>query len=241
MNWTRTVLAGALLVLLAAGPALAQQASPSQGQMGSQSGQTDQMQPGQAGQTQPGQSGQMQQPGQTGQSGQSGQQQAGQTDSQGRIALGEVEQVQAKITAINKHDRTVTLQANDGRTMTIKADRKAARFEELKVGDTIRAQVFQALLIGAGPQGQSQPDVSTVQITAPGGREPAELTMASINMQATVESVDTDKRTVTLKTPEGATMTMKIGQQVDMNQIKTGQTIHARYIMGVAVELEKQS
>lgn len=230
------IAAGLLLLIGAAELGRAQQQQSGQQSQMDQQSQMGQQQPGQQSGQQPGQqSGQ--QPGQ--------QQQMGQSTSgaggQQAIALGEVVPLEGKITKIDKQQRAVTLQGPRGHTVTVKADPKARGFEQLKVGDEVRGQYFQGVIVGAAA-GQSEPGVGIENVTVQSrsGQSPSELQMRTVTMQAKVDSVDPAKRTVTLTGPEGRSQTFKLDQNVQLDQIKPGQTINARYIEGVAVELEKK-
>lgn len=156
------------------------------------------------------------------------------------VALGDTEELEAKIVEIDKHDRTVTLQGPEGKTITVKADSKVANFSELKVGDKIKARFFRGVIFSVGAREAATPGFETITVQAPAGKEPGELKVAQITTQATVESVDAAKHTVTLKGSEGISRTFNVGENVDLSKLKAGDTITASYILGIALRLEKE-
>ncbi|MBA4418672.1 MAG: hypothetical protein C0392_12305 [Syntrophus sp. (in: bacteria)] len=61
-----------------------------------------------------------------------------------------------------------------------------------------------------------------------------------VAMEATVEAVDSNKRTLTLKGPEGNTRTFKVGKEIkNFDQIKAGDKVKAEYFESIAVFVRK--
>jgi hypothetical protein len=72
--------------------------------------------------------------------------------------------------------------------------------------------------------------------TKPITRHEAELT----TITATVESVDLERREVTLKGPQGTKVTLEAGKSVKrLNEVKPGDTVQATYYQSVAAELRQ--
>ena len=63
---------------------------------------------------------------------------------------------------------------------------------------------------------------------------------ATVHASFSVEAVDVEKRHITLKGPRGNTAVYEVGDQVErLSEIKPGDTIHAEYTVGAAVELRE--
>jgi len=61
---------------------------------------------------------------------------------------------------------------------------------------------------------------------------------SSIN--ATVEAIDYDKRTVDLKGPKGNVVTLKVGPEAkNFNQVKVGDRVTAKYLESTAIQVRK--
>jgi Cu/Ag efflux protein CusF len=72
--------------------------------------------------------------------------------------------------------------------------------------------------------------------TAPGKVAGAATTVVT----AMVTAVDPAQRTVTLQSASGKTRTIEVGDQVhNFDQIKVGDTVHAKYTQALALELKK--
>jgi hypothetical protein len=66
------------------------------------------------------------------------------------------------------------------------------------------------------------------------------VVVASSSITATVEAIDYDKRTVTLKGPKGNLVTLKVGPEAkNFNQVKTGDRVRARYYDATAIYVRK--
>ncbi len=95
------------------------------------------------------------------------------------------------------------------------------------------------IVIGLGPlaaQAQSAPSTHSAVGTAPGKVAGA----ATTEVTAKVIAVDPAQRTVTLMAANGNTRTIEVGDEVrNFDQIKVGDTVHAKYTQALALELKK--
>jgi len=70
--------------------------------------------------------------------------------------------------------------------------------------------------------------------------KPGAVVADVVAVEATVEAVDYQKRTVTLKGPEGKTKTLTVGKEVkNFDQIKKGDKVKAEFIEEVALFVRK--
>jgi len=109
----------------------------------------------------------------------------------------------------------------------------------MKVITTITARLIATLLIGAAPfaaLAQSTPNTQAGVATAPGKVAGAATTAVT----AKVVAVDPTQRTVTLQCASGKTRTIEVGDEVrNFDQIKVGDTVHAKYTRALSLELKK--
>ena len=70
--------------------------------------------------------------------------------------------------------------------------------------------------------------------------EPGAVAVMAVTATATVQSVDSAKRTVTLKMPNGKVKTLKAGKEMkNFDQIKAGDKVKMTYVEELAVALSK--
>jgi Cu/Ag efflux protein CusF len=145
--------------------------------------------------------------------------------------------IQAKIVAIDTASRTVTLHGPNGRTAMILVSDQVPGFDKLKVGDNVDAEYKNALLVtaekvkGADKGIRERVDTQVYQ-PASGGYQTAK----QIEVLATVQKIDRKKRTVTLR---GAyqTQTLDVGPDIDLKDLKVGDTVHAVFVSAAAVKI----
>ena len=106
----------------------------------------------------------------------------------------------------------------------------------MKLSTTTGALLLALGLIPLAALAQSAPNAQTGVVT--GQRSVAGV--ATGELTANVIAVDPAQRTVTLQGASGQTRTIEVGDQVrNFDQIKVGDTVHAKYTHALALELKK--
>ena len=147
-------------------------------------------------------------------------------------AGGVVEQsftVGAKVTAIDKSARKITLAGDDGSKGTITAPAEMRNFDQLKVGDRVKATINERLVIFVRSSGED-PSLthSAALAAAPKGAKPGALSAESYELVATVKSIDTTTRQATLAFVDGTTETVTARPDVDLTKYKVGDSVVIR-------------
>ena len=144
----------------------------------------------------------------------------------------------ATITAIDQTTRSVTLRAANGDEDTFTVGPDVTRFNQLKVGDTIRATYYESLVLrlrkptdtsapsGAMVGGARLPDT-------PGGAIGAQQTIT-----VTVKAVDMNEPSITVVTPDGRTMKRKVGDKKNLEGVNPGDRIDVTYTQALIVNAE---
>jgi hypothetical protein len=106
----------------------------------------------------------------------------------------------------------------------------------MKLHTTFGALLLALGLLPLAAQAQSTPQTQGEVATGPGKVAGA----ATTQITAKVTAVDPAKRTITLQGASGKTRTIEVGDQVsNFDQIKVGDTVHAKYTQALALELKK--
>ncbi|EIF33394.1 hypothetical protein BCh11DRAFT_01160 [Burkholderia sp. Ch1-1] len=160
--------------------------------------------------------------------------------AQGVVSAVEPVHVKAQIVGIDPGSRTLTLKGPDGNAVVVLVSQQVAGFDQLKVGDRVDVLYKNALLVKAEKVSGKDKGVRArvdTQVYAPasGGFESAR----QVEVLATVQKIDRKKRLVTLR---GAyqTQTLQVGPDVDLKDVKVGDTIHAVFVSAAAVEVTPQ-
>lgn len=149
------------------------------------------------------------------------------------------ETVSAEVVAIDKEDRILTLKGQDGLQRDVQVDERVKRFDEIKVGDTITAEYYESTAVSLRKQAPGEPSVTSTTPTvevAPLGESPAGVVADTVVVTARVEDVDVRSREVTLRGPQGNTLTLRVDDSVkNLEQVKKGDQVVVTYTQAIAV------
>lgn len=145
------------------------------------------------------------------------------------------------ITAIDAASRTVTVQRRSGRTLTYKVGPDVTRLSEFAVGDVIKIEYQQGLVLEFQPAGSKTVPVEggvtagrNERNQAPGG-----VVSAGVQGTVTVTAIDAPKRLVSFKAPGGEVYQVKAAPTIRLEKLKVGDLLLATYVETVAIRLEK--
>lgn len=147
-------------------------------------------------------------------------------------------QTTATVTAIDPATRQVTLVAPDGSQNTFEAGPKVV-LDQIKTGDKVKVTVTRELVVYMNPNDLPATTSPAAMVRATPGVQPGVLTADTVELTATVESVDLAKHEATLHISDGRTGTFKVRKDVDLTQVKAGAKVFIRIASAVAFMLEK--
>jgi hypothetical protein len=157
------------------------------------------------------------------------------------VVEAEVVKLQATVTAVDPADRAVTLRGEDGREVEVTLSDQVKNFDQIKVGDTVTATLYEATAIFVR-KAEGQPaaaEAGVVQVARPGDK-PAGISTDVTEITATVEDIDTARRIVKLKGPEGEIRVLKVGKDVkNLAAVKKGDQLVVRHTEEVAIAVTK--
>ena len=157
------------------------------------------------------------------------------------VELSEVAVMTAKVVAIDKVDRHVTLHRPDGSDITIEVDKAAQNFDQIELGDQVKVEYYQSVALYLGQPGQKPgANAGIAAARSAKGEKPVVVAVETVDIAATVQEIDREKRTVTLKGPHDKLVTIKVDKSVKgFDKLKKGDSIHARHTEAVAISVEK--
>jgi hypothetical protein len=160
----------------------------------------------------------------------------------GRAIIVDTITATATVTAVDHAKRTVTLQNPDGTTSIYKVGKDVVNFDQIKVGDRVRATLVESLAIAIRKPGEppSAGETQTVAL-APKGAKPGGIVVNTAELTAKVQALDTSKRTVTLMGPAGNKRTLKVGPDVDLSKLQVGDDVVVRFTEALALLVEAPS
>jgi hypothetical protein len=153
--------------------------------------------------------------------------------------------LQARITAINRKTRAVTLVGSSGDRATVTAG-PAVRLEKLKVGDRVNAQYYRSVAFmvkpPAGGNGTPVSDDQITQIIAQPAQAPGGIAVRLTKVSGTVVGIDLAAHRIDLVSPAGGgvyTIDVTEPSRIAMlGSLKVGDTITAAVSQALAVSIE---
>ena len=149
----------------------------------------------------------------------------------------------AKVTAVDKAARTVTLKNEDGESETIAVGPEVERFDEIEVGDTVRAKYSIGIASELRPPTDEERANPFVVMGGEGKAEKSDAPAAGaarmIRVVATVQSLDRSNNTVTLQGPNGNQVTVQVDDPALLGQARVGSSVVVTAAESVALSLEK--
>ena len=144
----------------------------------------------------------------------------------------------ATIKAIDPATRSVTLRSENGDEDTFTVSPDVTRFDQLKVGDTIKATYYESLVFEVRKPGAA---ATAPGATVAGGRlkeVPGGALGAQQTTTVTVKAVDMNVPSITVETADGRTLTRKIAEKKNLEGVKAGDRIDITYTQAVVVSAE---
>jgi hypothetical protein len=167
---------------------------------------------------------------------------AAMTSSPGKVGVAQTVEVSAKITAIDKASRTITLKGPSGDEVKMVAGPEVKNFAQLKVGDTVTAKYLESLVLElkkGGGMKVEKTETAGVAGAKPGER-PAGIGGRQVTVVGDVTKIDASTQTVTVKGPQ-RTVDLKVRDPDQFKLIAVGDQIQATYTEALAVAVTTES
>ena len=146
----------------------------------------------------------------------------------------------AVIVAIDATNRIVTLKTASGKVAEVVAGPEVKNFDQLKVGQKVKAAYSEALSLEL-KKGGGKPLAMTEKggaASAVAGAKPGAAGARQVTVLADVVKVDTKTHLVTLKGPGGNSVDLHVEDPEQLKNIKKGDQVEAVYTEAVAVTVE---
>jgi len=147
----------------------------------------------------------------------------------------------ATIVGIDVPGRILALKRRSGEVQSFKVSPEVTRLSEFAVGDVIRLEYQQGLVLEFQPEGTATVAPESGATTGRSGRDQLPAAVVNAGIQATVKvtAIDTAGRLVSFQAPGGAVYQVKAGPKVQLEKLKVGDRLLATYVENVAIRLEK--
>ncbi|MBB5443866.1 MULTISPECIES: hypothetical protein [unclassified Paraburkholderia] len=157
----------------------------------------------------------------------------------GKVTVSGTVKTTATVVGIEPATRTVLLKDPKGRVVQVVVGEEARNFDQIKVGDVVKAEYSQALTIML-KKGNAPLTANETQTLArtPAGAKPGGSASREVTIMANVIAVDHQSGMVTLKGPQGNTVDLIVQDPEQLKRIKKGDQMQAVYTEAVAISVE---
>jgi Cu/Ag efflux protein CusF len=145
------------------------------------------------------------------------------------------------VKSIDYGARTVTLENPNGTIETYRASPDMVNFNQIQVGDRVRATVAEALAISVRKAGipPNVGDAFAVSL-APKGTKPGMFVANTEEATCKIMDINRVTRTITLEGPADGPKKIDLAPGVDVSDLKKGDDVVMRYTDALALRVEKQ-
>jgi hypothetical protein len=157
------------------------------------------------------------------------------------LTEGATAELTAKIVAIDKTTRLITLQDKDGGTETIYAGPEVKRFDELKVGDTVTFRCYESVVYQIRKPGQAAtaPAASgEAKIVRGTGPRPGGTASRQETITVEVKAIDPKAPSVTVLTPDKRTVSMKVEDKKNLQGLAVGDKVEITYTEAFVISVK---
>jgi hypothetical protein len=144
----------------------------------------------------------------------------------------------ATITAIDSATRSLTLRNDKGEEDTFTAGPEVTRFNQLKVGDKIRLTYHESLVLQLRKPGATSNSTGDTLATGRTQTVPGGAVATQQTRTVTVKAVDPKVPSITVTTADGHTITRKVQDKKNIENVAVGDRIDVTYTQAVVLNAE---
>jgi hypothetical protein len=146
------------------------------------------------------------------------------------------------VKGIDLPQRLFTLDYGDGNEIVVEAAPDLAGMDKIKVGDKVSVTYLSSKAVYVTSPDEDRPPVASsrsVEVDSKDGK-PRKFQVDIIEKTSTVEAIDLEKRTATLKDHEGKVHTIQVADDVqNLENVKVGDQVVYQFTEAVAVDITK--
>lgn len=145
----------------------------------------------------------------------------------------------AVVVSIDKKKREVVLAGADKKQFTVTVGPEAVNFDKIAKGDNVSITATEELVVAVVDKSVKTESGEVVKVTPKGGK-PGGVAVKTVQVTATIVSIDMKNRTATLTFPDGTTKVTPVRNDVDLTKYKKGDKVVFKVTQMVAIDIVKK-
>jgi Cu/Ag efflux protein CusF len=154
------------------------------------------------------------------------------------VSIADVATATFTIDAIDHTTRIVTLKDKDGISHDVLCGPDVKRFDALKVGDKVTFRYHESLVSAIRKPGSAPAAAATSGVTRSEGTKPGGSISQQMSATVTIEAIDANVPSVTVKGPDGRRLSFKVEDKKNLEGYKAGDKVEITYTQALAVSVE---
>lgn len=156
------------------------------------------------------------------------------------MAVQEAEAV-VTVTKVNKDARTVTFRGPRGNLGTLDVPKESQNFDQVKVGQQYKMKYVEAVAVDIRKGGVPSAAAAQEVKLAPKGAKPGGLMVRTVQLAGVIDAVDYNERYIAIRGPKGNVMPLKVGSDINMQELAAGDRISVTHTAALALEMVAQA
>ena len=159
--------------------------------------------------------------------------------AQSKEVTSEIKTETGVVEAIEAQSRSVTIRKADGTVVTTVAGPDVKRFNEVKVGDKVKARYYENLVIRVKAPGEPAVDTDVKDAVASGQGLPGGTKARQRTLTCTITDIDMSTPTITFTSANGWKYTSKVRDKSALAKVKVGDKVDIIWTDALLVSLER--
>ena len=159
--------------------------------------------------------------------------------AQSKEVTSEIKTETGVVEAIEAQSRSVTIRKADGTVVTTVAGPDVKRFNEVKVGDRVKARYYENLVIRVKAPGEPAVDTDVKDAVASGQGLPGGTKARQRTLTCTITDIDMNTPTITFTSANGWKYTSKVRDKSALAKVKVGDKVDIIWTDALLVSLER--
>ena len=155
-----------------------------------------------------------------------------------KSVTGETITATATVESIERSTRQVTLKNEDGTYEILDVPASVKRFDELKVGDKVKARYYENVVLRLKAPGEKDVDSSTGGVTRGDGARPAGTIATQRTITATITAIDNSSPSITFTGPNGWKYSTHVEDKAMLAKVKVGDRVDITWTEAALVSIE---
>ena len=156
------------------------------------------------------------------------------------MAVQEAEAV-VTVSKVNTDARTVTFRGPRGNLGTLDVPKESQNFDQVKVGQQYKMKYVEAVAVDIRKGGVPSAAAAQEVKLAPKGAKPGGLMVRTVQLAGVIDAVDYNERYIAIRGPKGNVMPLKVGSDINMQELAAGDRISVTHTAALAIEMVAQA